>query len=200
MQGGAAEAFKDEAVGDGVRGAADDGADAGEGFADVTGQREDDGEVGFDFAARRFDQGLQVDVARRDVVELGQVFQHVHAEVALDDDVGAGADGGDTAEHRLARVAFYHRFAAFAAVVVEALREVFVGKADKCVAVARSQRAAFCRHLREFLQQRRNVARLFAFFPDRAAVRLLAAQRLAVGAGGGDEGDAFRQARADAGF
>ena len=151
LQGGAAEAFEDEAVGDGVRGAANDGADAGEGFADVTGQREDDGEVGFDFAARRFDQGLQVDVARGDVVEFGEVFQHVHAEVALDEDVGTGADRGDAAKHGFARVAFDHRFAAFAAVVVEALREVFVGEADERVAVARSQRAAFCRYLREFL-------------------------------------------------
>ena len=58
LQGGAAEAFEDEAVGDGVRGAADDGADAGEGFADVAGERKDDGEVGFDFAARRFNEGL----------------------------------------------------------------------------------------------------------------------------------------------
>ena len=58
LQGGAAEAFKDEAVGDGVRGAADDGTDAGEGFADVAGEGKDDGEVGFDFAARRFNEGL----------------------------------------------------------------------------------------------------------------------------------------------
>ena len=58
LQGGAAKAFEDEAVGDGVGGIADDGADAGEGFADVTGEREDDGELGFDFAARGFDEGL----------------------------------------------------------------------------------------------------------------------------------------------
>ena len=151
LQGGAAEAFEDEAVGDGVRGAADDGADAGEGFADVAGQREDDGEVGFDFAARRFDEGLQVDVARGDVVEFGEVFQHVHAEVALDEDVGTGADRGDAAKHGFARVAFHHRFAAFAAVVVEPLRQGFVGKADEGVAVARGEGAARGGHLREFL-------------------------------------------------
>ena len=200
LQGGAAKAFEDEAVGDGVGGTADDGADAGEGFADVAGEREDDGELGFDFAACGFDEGLQVDVARGDVVEAGEVFQHVHAEVALDEDVGTRADGSDTAEHGFARVVFDEGFAAFAAVVAEAMVEVFMGEAQERFAVARGEGAARGGHLRDGLQEWRDVAAPVFFFPGRAAVGGDALDFLAVGAGAGDVVDAVGQAALDAGF
>ena len=68
------------------------------------------------------------------------------------------------------------------------------------MAVARGEGAAFGGHLRELLQERADLSRRFALLPGGAAVRIQAAHALAVCAGAGDEGDAFRQAGADAGL
>lgn len=54
--------------------------------------------------------------------------------------------------------------------------------------------------MRELLQERTDLSRRFALLPGGAAVRIQAAHALAVRAGAGDEGDAFRQAGADAGL
>ena len=80
------------------------GADAGKGFEDVADQRQHQIDIALDLVAGQIKETLHVHLPGRGFVQRAQFLDQVKTQIALNQNVSAGADRGQRPEHRFAGI------------------------------------------------------------------------------------------------
>src|SRR5690606_34430165 len=126
----APERIEYQPVGDRVHEPARHRADSGEGLEAVSRYRQGQRQCAADAALAQRQEFLDVEVARRRSIKFAQGSRHRGADVALDDDVGSGADRSECADDRLARRVSHDLFGALVAKALLRVGKFLGGQAE----------------------------------------------------------------------